>query len=324
MEARDLRGGDRPGHAEETFGPLTASRSATANKCLMSRSFTMLRLLAAVLLLACARQPSPEEVALEYGRALYANDRAAAYRLLSSDDRRLKDEEVFRAQAGEVTGFALEASRRLAAFMVATSVERTVAGARVTIKLKLKMPDANAPDVQTVVGEWDERRLNALPQAERMRIMEKLQGLGTVGRLPMVEGEETFELVKEAAGWRVSLNLAGGVRVQFHARASKSLALGLNVSPEEARVVPGDRVRVTVRATNLSGQPVRARVSHRVEPETRADSLALLQCPLFLPVTLSAGQSQEFVSEYLVLKDVPEDAKQFRVTYEFLPAEQGR
>jgi hypothetical protein len=194
----------------------------------------------------------------------------------------------------------------------------------VTVKLKLKMPDANAPDVQTVVGEWDERRLNALPQAERMRIMEKLQGLGTVGRLPMVEGEETFELVKEAAGWRVSLNLAGGVRVQFHARASKSLALGLNVSPEEARVVPGDRVRVTVRATNLSGQPVRARVSHRVEPETRADSLALLQCPLFLPVTLSAGQSQEFVSEYLVLKDVPEDAKQFRVTYEFLPAEQGR
>jgi hypothetical protein len=61
-----------------------------------------------------------------------------------------------------------------------------------------------------------------------------------------------------------------------------------------------------------------------LEPETRGDSLALLQCALFLPVTLSAGESQEFVSEYLVLKDVPEDAKQFLVTYEFLPAEQGR
>ena len=61
-----------------------------------------------------------------------------------------------------------------------------------------------------------------------------------------------------------------------------------------------------------------------MEPETRADSLALLQCPLLLPVTVSAGQSQEFVSEYLVLKDVPKDTKQFRVTYEFLPVEQGR
>ncbi|MFZ1061740.1 MAG: hypothetical protein WAP47_21410 [Candidatus Rokuibacteriota bacterium] len=61
-----------------------------------------------------------------------------------------------------------------------------------------------------------------------------------------------------------------------------------------------------------------------MEPETRADSSALLQCPLLLPVTVSAGQSQEFVSEYLVLKDVPKDTKQFRVTYEFLPAEQGR
>lgn len=278
-------------------------------------------MLVALLLLACARQPGPEEVALEYGRALYANDPGAAYRLLSSDDRRLKDEEAFRAQAGQVTGFALEAGRRLAAFMVATPVERPVAGDRVTIKLKLKMPDANAPEVQTVVGEWNERHLNALPSAERTRILEKLEELGTVGRLPMVEGEETFELVKEAAGWRVSLNLAGGVRVQFHARASKSLVLELTVSPEEARVVPGDRVRVTVRATNLSGQPMRARVGHRVEPRTQADSLALLQCPLLLPVTLSAGQSQEFVSEYLVLKDVPKDTKQFRVTYEFLPVE---
>jgi len=61
-----------------------------------------------------------------------------------------------------------------------------------------------------------------------------------------------------------------------------------------------------------------------VEPETRADSLALLQCPLLLPVTVSAGQSQEFVSEYVVLKDVPGGPKQFQVTYEFLPVEQGR
>ena len=66
------------------------------------------------------------------------------------------------------------------------------------------------------------------------------------------------------------------------------------MSPEEARVVPGDRVRVTVRATNLSGQAARARVSHRVEPRTQADSLALLQCPLLVPLTLAVGQSQEF------------------------------
>jgi hypothetical protein len=293
-------------------------------ECLMSRSLTTPRLLVALLLLACARQPSPEEVALEYGRALYANDPAAAYRLLSSDDRRLKDEEAFRAQAGQVTGFALEVARRLAAFMVATSVERTMTGERATLKLKLEMPDANAPDVRAVVGEWDERRLNALPPAERTRMLGRLEELRGAGRLPMVEGEETFQLVKEEAGWRVFLNLAGGVRVQFHATAPESLALRLTVSPEEARVVPGDRVQVTVRATNLSGQAARARVSHRVEPETWADSLVLLQCPLLLPVTLSAGQSQEFVSEYLLLKDVPKDAEQFRVTYEFLPAEQGR
>lgn len=279
---------------------------------------------ASLVLLGCVREPWPEEVALQYGRALYAGDLVEAYRFISSEDRRVKDQATFRRERGEASGFAVDVARQLASFIVATPVERTVRGKRAMVRFRIRLPDANAPEIVGLVGEWDERRLNALTAAARGRILERLEELGTAGRLPMVEGEETFELVKEAAGWRVSLNLAGGVHVQFHAKASKSLPLGLNVSPEETRVVPGDRVRVTIRATNLSGQPVRARVSHRVEPTTQADSLAFLLCPLFLPVTLSGGQSREFVSEYLVLKDVPKDAKQFQVTYEFLPAEHGR
>ncbi len=279
---------------------------------------------AALVLLGCVREPGPEEVALQYGRALYASDLVEAYRFITSEDRQVKDESTFRLERGDASGFARGVARQLASFIEATPVERTIRGKQATVRFKIRLPNANAPEIVGLVDEWDERRLNSLSPAAQARILERLEELGTAGRLPMVEGEETFELVKEAAGWRVSLNLAGGVHVQFHAKASKSLPLGLNVSPEETRVVPGDRVRVTIRATNLSGQPVRARVSHRVEPTTQADSLALLLCPLFLPVTLSAGQSQEFVSEYLVLKDVPKDAKQFQVTYEFLPAEQGR
>lgn len=51
-------------------------------------------MLAAVALLVagCARHATPEEVALEYGRAVYANDPQAIYRLLSGEDRRVKDE----------------------------------------------------------------------------------------------------------------------------------------------------------------------------------------------------------------------------------------
>lgn len=279
---------------------------------------------ASLVLLGCVREPGPEEIALQYGRALYASDLVEAYRFISVEDRRVKDESGFRRERGEASGFALEVGRQLASFIEATPVEKTVKGERATVRLKLRLPNANAPEIVGLVGEWDERRLNALPPAERTRMLGRLEELRGAGRLPMIEGEETFELVREGSGWRVSLNFASGVRVRFQARAPESLALRLTVSPEEARVVPGDRVRVTVRATNLSGKAARARVGHRVEPRTQADSLALLQCPLFVPLTLPAGESQEFISEFLVLKGVPQEAKEFRVTYEFGSVEQGR
>ena len=276
---------------------------------------------ASLVLLGCVREPGPEEVALQFARALYASDLVEAYRFIASEDRRVKDESTFRRERGEASGFALDVARQLASFIEVTPVERTIRGTRATVRFKIRLPNANAPEIVGLVGEWDERRLNALPRTEREKIPRELDRLREAGRIPMLDGEETFELVREGSGWRVSLNFASGVRVRFQARAPERLALRLAVSPEDARVVPGDRVRVTVRATNLSGQPVRARVGHRVEPRTQADSLALLQCPLLLPVTLSAGESQEFVSEYLVLKDVSEDAKEFQVTYEFAPVE---
>ena len=46
-------------------------------------------------LAACGRYHTPEEVALAYGRAVYANDAEAIWRLLSTDDRRVKDEATF-------------------------------------------------------------------------------------------------------------------------------------------------------------------------------------------------------------------------------------
>lgn len=44
------------------------------------------------------------------------------------------------------------------------------------------------------------------------------------------------------------------------------------------------------------------RVGHEITPKANARLLALLQCPLFVPVTLKAGESRTFTSEYLLLK----------------------
>lgn len=281
-------------------------------------------ILAALLLTSCAKEVGPEAVALEYARALYAGDLAQTYRLISADDQRVKDERTFRLERGEASGFALEVARHLASFIAATQVEKTIKGTRATVKLALRLPNANAPEIAALVHGWDERRLNTLFEAERSQITQKLAQLHRDRKLPTLDGEETFELVRESSGWRVSLNWAGGVRVRFSATTNKALSLQATIVPEEILLTPGERVSVTVRTQNPTARDIVVRVNHRVEPKPLADSLALLHCPLFLPVTLKPGETEEFRSEYLLLTDVPETAKQFQVTYEFLPAERDR
>lgn len=267
----------------------------------------------------CARQPAPETVALDYARALYASDLVATYRLLSAEDRRVKDERSFIQERDGPTGFALEVAQQLAAFIEGNAVETTLRGERATVRLRFRLPNANAREIATLVHDWDEGRLNTLSATERRQVTVRLADLHRAGRIPMLDTEETVELVREDRGWRVFLNWAGGVRVRFGAATGEAMPVRVTVSPEESRLRPGDRLWVTVRVTNLSGRAVTARVRHRIEPEPQAHHLALLQCPLLLPVTLPAGGSEEFRSEYMLLPDLPEQTRGFEVTYAFLP-----
>lgn len=281
-------------------------------------------LIAGILLLTgCARGAGPEDVALNYARALYASDGARAYGLLSREDRRVKDKETFLRERDQPTGFALEAARKLASFIEATVVNRTSRGKQVTITLRLWLPDASAPQIATVVHQWDERRLNALSETEREQVMEKLTELYAARQLPAVEGEESFELVREGSGWRVFLNWAGAIRVYFRAAVDEAVPLHVTVNPEEVLAMPGERVRVSIRVENVHTREIVARVGHRIEPKRYAEFLALLQCPLFLPVTLKPGQTEEFPSEYMILKDIDDRTKRFQVMYEFVPSKQG-
>ncbi len=154
-------------------------------------------------LVGCARSPAPEDVAVEYGRAMYRYDAAAIYRLASATDRRAKDEETVRAQVGVPSGFALDIIRHLALFIEAKPVDTRLWESRATVSLKLMLPDANAPEIRTLAHDWDETALDALSDSQRADIRRKLDELHERRTLPVVEGQETFELVKEGGGWRL-------------------------------------------------------------------------------------------------------------------------
>ncbi len=269
------------------------------------------------LLGACARSAPPEQVALRYGQALYAYDVDALWALISDADRRVKDRATFERQYPRLAGFGRQVMDQLAGFVSATATRTAVNGERATVTLRFRLPDANDPGIRALLHDWDEDVLGRLNGSERRRIRERLDALHRQGALPTVEGDETFELVREAGAWRIFLDWAGGVRVRFGARVEPGLPLEVTVTPASVVLSPGDRVRVTLRATNTGRRPVTARVGHRVEPAAHREHLALLLCPLFVPVTLAPGQSEEFTSEYLLLPDTPRDVEAVEATYVF-------
>lgn len=271
----------------------------------------------AALLAGCLRQPTPTDVALEYGRAVYASDAQAIYRLLSEADRRARDEATFRAQVPAPAPFTREVLRQLAGYANATPVETKLDGPRATVRLKFRLPDANAPAVAALLLDWDDDRLAKLGDTERSRITARLAGLHRAGTLPMVEGEETMTLVKDPGGWRVFRDWASGVRLSFAASAAAGLPLELGVSPVEVVVSPGERLRVTLVARNASAAEITTRVGHVIEPARESRYLALLQCPLFVPITFGPGERREFASVYLVLDDTPRTLRALDVRYAF-------
>lgn len=274
-----------------------------------------------LLLAACGREVPPEAVALEYARALYARDLPRAYRLISAEDRQRKGEAAFMAEGGYVTGFALEASRQLASFIQVATVKTRLTQDRASVTFKLRLPDANAPEVSGLLRDWDEAALNAMSEQETERIRKGLTELHRSGRLPTLEGEETFDLVKEASEWRLVLHMAGAVPIRFTARIPEGLSLQVDPREQELRVRPGEPFQMSLRLRSGSERDVSVRVSHVIEPEDAAPFLVFLQCPLLLPLTLPPGKSKEILSSFMIAGNTPANMREFRLTFAFRRAE---
>jgi hypothetical protein len=257
----------------------------------------------------------PLETLVDYLKAAYARDFRQAYRLISSEDRQLKDEKTYLGERGAFDGFTLEVGRKLADWIQATPIEEKTTRSHAHIKLKLKLPDANK--LSRTLLDWDEERLNALSAKEQRALLQKLDQWLTHGDIPVIEGEQDFDLVRDGGGWRLFLNWAAGIRVSFQARVSDSLPLEVRWDQREVIGRPDDLFNVHIRIKNLSNREVFTKSLHRVEPKGLAQYLDLVDCGLLLPTKLLPHEEQEYSSTYLVRGDLPDGTKRVAVTYEF-------
>jgi len=257
----------------------------------------------------------PVQTLTQYLKYLYARDFRQAYRFISADDQRLKKSSDYVRERQPFTGFTLDVARKLAGLIEVQPLSSATVDQRNRLTVAMKLPDANS--VARLLHDWDDKQLNALPATERKNILTTIDSWASAKKLPMIDGEEKFVMVKEGSKWKVFLDWAAGAQVQFVA----ALPVGNEISAEpitkETVARSGDLFTIGFKVANPTAKEVVTRIVHRVEPKELAPYLDLVECALLLPVRVRPGEEQLYNSTYIVRGDLPDGAKTLKVTYEF-------
>ena len=251
----------------------------------------------------------------KYLRFLYARDLRQAYRFISTVDQRLKNQADYVRERGAFTGFALDAASKLAESIEIRPVSQQMDGPHNRVKVAMKLPDANG--VSPLLLDWDEQRLNNLPAPEQKKILATIGNLARAKKLPMIEGEEQFILVKEDSQWKIFLNWAAGVKVKFATDLPPEGTITAEPIIRDTVARSGDVFTIGFKVKNVTANEIRMRIVHRIEPKELVRYLDLVECALLLPVRLRPGEEQIYNSTYIVRGDLPDGTKAFDVTYEF-------
>lgn len=251
----------------------------------------------------------------EYLRAIYSRDFKRAYRFVSAEDKRLKNEGVYVRERRPFSGFTLQAAKKLSEFIEFNPVQIKLDDNRARITLAFKAPDTNS--LGSLLLDWDEERLNALPSNEQKKLLASLDNLKRRNGLEIIEGQEEFTLVKEGSSWRLFFDWASGVSVSFTALVPQDGVIEAKPTIKETVIQPNELFTVAYRVKNLTDKEVFARITHRVEPRAFIEHLDLVECGLLLPVRLAPREEQSYSSTYVVHGDLPNGTKHIDVTYEF-------
>jgi hypothetical protein len=261
-------------------------------------------------------QTAPFNTVEAYLRSAYARDFKKAYRYISLGDRQLKAERVYVREKGSFNGFPLAVTRKLSEFIELRPLEAvTEQDGRMRVKLEAKYPDANS--LSTILLDWDEERLNALPSSTQRDILSNLDQMNRQGEIKTINGEEEFTLVKEGTSWRVYLDWAAGVRVSYNAVVPPTQAIDAVPVDKATTIRPSELFTIAYRVKNRTAQTISTRITHRIEPDELKQHLDIIDCALLLPVELGPGEESEFSTTYMVRGDLPEGTKELNVTYDF-------
>jgi hypothetical protein len=263
---------------------------------------------------------APIDVIRAYLKASYARDYGSAYRYISSQDRRVWDERSYAVQSGAFTGFALELAQTLADGMEVWTIDRKQDPHRAHYKIGYRVPTAD--ELSSLLFDWNPDKLNALSRPRQVELLETLAKMKKTGKMIMIEGQETFDLVLDKSGWKIFLDWASGIKVRLKATSLGSNEIEARFVQNELIAKKDEPFQIDLKIENRSTRPMVARIVHHIEPREMEDQIDMIACGALRPLALQPGEVQEISSAY-VIKGGPVAGSEVGVTYEIKQESQG-
>lgn len=254
-----------------------------------------------------------------YITAVYARDYAEAYGWISGADRRLKAQADYEQDNEPFSGATLTLAKRLAQAIVIRDPVIERQGDRATVRALLSLPNGNAAEVSALL--LSANGFAEAPVYELEERLTKLEALIASGKLPTVEMQDKWEVVRDAEGWRLFLDWASGVRIGFRTQVPQGLGVDATLNRAEVLTPRGEIVQLRVAVHNRAAESLRLKVVHHVEPAAVERHLDLIQCGFLFPQEVAAGAVHETPVVYFVGEDAPKEPSPVRVTLEFVALE---
>jgi hypothetical protein len=277
---------------------------------------------AALRFFAERRSPgNPLDVARSYLRATHTRNYPEAYRLISSADRMIFDQASYLQAQMALRGFAVQLANHLAADLEIRIIEGETKDDRARLTLDYKIPSAD--ELSSLLYNWDQDKLNALPGAEQKRIIDVLDRMKKARNMISIEGRETFDLVKEDGRWKIFLDWASRTRVSFDAALPANSAVEVEVLNRKLFAGVDEPFQTNLKIRNRGHHEVIARIEHRIDPKESAEQVAMIACGFLRPLTLQPGEVREVSSAYLLDPGFPKNTA-LSITFEFNLASASR
>lgn len=261
----------------------------------------------------------PDEVALDYARAVYARDYSTAWKFISAEDKEVKSRQAYLAENASFTGLEQEMAYTLAGWIQFTATDVQIADNQAIVTMHIKTPNGNQAEVYEILQAA--RREGKVMAAERQALLDRLQALYAGGQLEILEGEQTFTLVREWAGWRMRLGWADAVVVKLTAEVSPDLPWEFYPLQTEVRALPGETLTAVYRATNNSDQAITGKARHFILPEEHEQHITSIQCFCFIQQTLGPGETIDMKLIFRLDYDIPANVRQLENKYVFYTLE---